>query len=95
MCDQSATSSPNYAIAYNVKARWESHLFVTSFERVSYEATQMKSRLTHFILGLSMLFAIGSIPTQADAQVVVRVGPRHHYRHTHYRHHYRRRPYRR
>jgi hypothetical protein len=37
MCDQSATSSPNYAIAYNVKARWESHLFVTSFERVSYE----------------------------------------------------------
>jgi hypothetical protein len=55
----------------------------------------MKARLTYWILGLSMLFAIGSIPTQAGAQVVVRVGPRHHYRHTHYRHHYRHRPYRR
>jgi hypothetical protein len=55
----------------------------------------MKARLTYLILGLSMLFANGSIPTQAAAQVVVRVAPRHHHRHTHYRHHYRHRPYRR
>ena len=46
----------------------------------------MKARLTYLILGLSMLFAIGSIPTQADAQVVVKVGPQHRYHHRHYRH---------
>jgi hypothetical protein len=53
----------------------------------------MKARLTTFILGLSMLFALGSIATPADAQVVVKVGPQHryyhrnhHYYHTYYRH---------
>jgi len=82
------------------RRRQESYLFVTSFERVIYEATQMKARLTCWILGLSMLFAIGLIPTQANAQVVVKVGPQHHYhhryyRHTYYRHHYHHHPYQR
>jgi hypothetical protein len=61
----------------------------------------MKARLMYWILGLSMLFAIGSIPIQADAQVVVKVGPQHRYyhhrpyRHTYYRHHYYRHTYQR
>lgn len=61
----------------------------------------MKVRLTSFILGLSMLFALGPISTEADAQVVVKIGPqhryhhRHYYHHTYYRHHYYHHPYRR
>jgi len=55
----------------------------------------MKARLTHLILGLSMLFAIGSIPTQADAQVVVKVGPQHRYHHRYYHHTYYRHRYHR
>lgn len=48
----------------------------------------MKARLTSFILGLGMLFALGSMATAADAQVVVRVEPQHHYHHRYYRHTY-------
>jgi hypothetical protein len=48
----------------------------------------MKARLTSFLLGLSMLLAIGSIPTQADAQVVVKIGPQHQYHHRYVRHRY-------
>ena len=47
----------------------------------------MKTRLITFILGLSMLFAIGPMATPAEAQVVVRVGPQHRYYH-HYHHRY-------
>jgi hypothetical protein len=47
----------------------------------------MKARLTYWILGLSMLLAIGSIPMQADAQVVVKVGPQHRDHHCYYHHH--------
>jgi hypothetical protein len=35
----------------------------------------MKTRLASFILGLSMLFALGLMATPADAQVVVKIGP--------------------
>jgi hypothetical protein len=35
-----------------------------------------------------MVLAVGYAPA-ADAQVVVRVGPRHHHRHPYYRHHHR------
>jgi hypothetical protein len=35
----------------------------------------MNAHLTTFIFGLSMLFAIGSMATPADAQVVVKVRP--------------------
>jgi hypothetical protein len=49
----------------------------------------MKARLTTFILGLSMLFAIGAMPSKADAQVVVKVAPQHHnYHHRNVRHRY-------
>jgi hypothetical protein len=50
----------------------------------------MKSHLTRWILGLSMLFAVGAASKPADAQVVVRVGPahRHYYHHHYYRHAY-------
>jgi hypothetical protein len=48
----------------------------------------MKARLITFILGLSMLFALGPMATPADAQVVVRVGPQHHYYHHRYYHTY-------
>jgi len=50
----------------------------------------MKTRLTSFVLGLSMLFAIGAMPSKADAQVVVQVGPQHHYyyHHRYYQHRY-------
>ena len=49
----------------------------------------MKARITSFILGLCTLFAIGAMPSKADAQVVVKVGPQHHYYHHHYvRHRY-------
>jgi hypothetical protein len=60
----------------------------------------MKARLTYWILGLSMLFALGSMATPADAQVVVRVGPQHRYHHhhryyhTYYRHGHAYRSYR-
>ena len=47
----------------------------------------MKKPLTSGILGLSMLFSVGTMPEPADAQVVVKVGPTHHYHH--YRHRYR------
>jgi hypothetical protein len=51
----------------------------------------MKARLTRWIFGLSLLLAMGVMyaPTPADAQVAVRVGPRHHrhYHHQYYRHH--------
>jgi hypothetical protein len=43
----------------------------------------MKARLTSFVLGLSMLFAVGAMPSKADAQVVVKVGPQRHYYHHH------------
>ena len=43
----------------------------------------MKTRLITFILGLSMLFALGAVAMPADAQVVVRVGPQHRYYHHH------------
>jgi hypothetical protein len=51
----------------------------------------MKKLLTSGILGLSMLFSVGTMPERADAQVVVKVGPtqhhyRHRYRHVYYRH---------
>jgi hypothetical protein len=51
----------------------------------------MKKLLTSGILGLSMLFSVGSMPEPAQAQVVVKVGPtdrhyRHRYRRVYYRH---------
>ncbi len=52
----------------------------------------MKSHLTGWILGLSMLFALATASKPADAQVVVKLGPTHrrsyhrHYRHVYYRH---------
>jgi hypothetical protein len=48
----------------------------------------MKTRLTSFILSLSMLFALGLMATPADAQVVVKIGPQHHYHNRYYRHTY-------
>jgi hypothetical protein len=48
----------------------------------------MKTRLITFILGLSMLFAIGPMAMPAEAQVVVKVGPQHHYYHHRYYHTY-------
>ncbi len=48
----------------------------------------MKTRLIAFILGLITLFAVGPMVTPADAQVVVRVGPQHHYYHHRYYHTY-------
>jgi len=44
----------------------------------------MKARLTYWIFGLSMLFALGVMSIPASAQVVVRVGQNHH----HYHHHH-------
>ena len=50
----------------------------------------MKSHLTRWILGLSMLFTLGTASKPAEAQVVVKVGPTHHYHHryrqVYYRH---------
>jgi hypothetical protein len=48
----------------------------------------MKARLTTFIFGLSMLFALGSMATPADAQVVVKIGPQHRYYHHHHRYYH-------
>jgi hypothetical protein len=48
----------------------------------------MKTRLASFILGLSMLFALGLMATPTDAQVVVKIGPQHQYHHRYYRHTY-------
>jgi hypothetical protein len=51
--------------------------------------------MARWLMGFMMLFVLaGALPTPADAQVVVKVGPQHrrHYRHRRYRHH---RPYRR
>ena len=54
----------------------------------------MKVRLGRWLMGFMMLFVLaGAMPTPADAQVIVKVGPQHHRRyHRRYRHH---RPYRR
>jgi hypothetical protein len=49
----------------------------------------MKSHLTRWILGLSMLFTLAAASKPADAQVVVKIGPTHrHYYHHRYRHVY-------
>jgi len=54
----------------------------------------MKIHLRRWLLGLAMLFVFAGVytPTQADGQVVVKVGGGHrrHYRHHYYHHHYRR-----
>jgi hypothetical protein len=49
----------------------------------------MKARLTYWVFGLSMLYALGAMSTPASAQVVVRVGQQnpHHYHHHHHHHH--------
>jgi hypothetical protein len=50
----------------------------------------MKNLLIRGILGLCLFFTLAAVPATADAQVVVRVGPTHHYhhryRHVYYRH---------
>jgi hypothetical protein len=52
----------------------------------------MTTNAKRWFLGICMMLvlAVGYAPA-ADAQVVVRVGPRyhHHYRHAYYRHHHR------
>jgi hypothetical protein len=48
----------------------------------------MKNFVIRGVLGLSMLFMLAAVPTPADAQVVVKVGPSHRYHHRHYRHVY-------
>ncbi|HXC96482.1 MAG TPA: hypothetical protein VNU92_12340 [Edaphobacter sp.] len=50
----------------------------------------MKKFLISSFLGLSLLLPLAITPASADAQVVVKVGPTHHYRHryrqVYYRH---------
>jgi hypothetical protein len=48
----------------------------------------MKNLLVRVVLCLSMLFMLTAVPTPADAQVVVKVGPSHRYHRQHYRHVY-------
>jgi hypothetical protein len=50
----------------------------------------MKKLLIHGILGLCLFFTLAAAPAQAEGQVVVKIGPTHHYhhryRHVYYRH---------